>query len=175
MKNKIGIICTILVLAALAFTGCSKQGPAGPAGPDSVINSNWIEPASWTGTSGDWYFDVSAPSLTQNIVENGVVLGYTWLVGDLYNATTERPLPAYAVGANWSFLIYKYGDIQFDCDAAISPSVSNRFRYVAIPPSMLDLSSAKSSVSIKTFRGMSESQLKSMSYDEVIKILNIPK
>jgi len=72
--------------------------------------------------------------LTQNVVESGVVLAYVWLDGDLYNSTTVRPLPAYALGANWSFLIHQYGSIEFTCDLSTQPyNANDKFRFIAIP------------------------------------------
>ena len=107
MKTKLSTIYLFSVFAFLAFTGCSKDGAQGPAGLDgqnaAVYYSEWFSPTAWSGSAGDWYFSASAPDLTQNVVESGVVLAYVWLVGDVYNATTVRPLPAYVLGANWSF------------------------------------------------------------------------
>ena len=98
-------------------TKTAQQGPPGPQGPAgqnaTVYYSEWFSPTAWSGGSGDWFFAANAPDLTQDIVENGVVLAYVWLDGDLYNGSSVRPLPAKAVGANWGFLIYKYGSIEF--------------------------------------------------------------
>ncbi|MFA5329572.1 MAG: hypothetical protein WC384_17395 [Prolixibacteraceae bacterium] len=38
------------------------------------------------------------------------------MAGDIYNATSVRLLPDYAVGANWSFLISEYKSIEFTTD-----------------------------------------------------------
>lgn len=156
--------------STLLFTGCNKDGMQGPAGQDATVYySEWFAPSAWSGASGDWYFDANAPDITENIVENGVVLAYVWLAGDLYDATSVRPLPAYAVGANWSFLIYQYGSIEFTCDMNTQPlTAGNKFRFIAIPGTTITLKSA----SLKNQR---EQELRSMSYKDVCKLFNIPE
>ena len=142
----------------------------GPAGQDATVYySEWVTPSDWSGTTGDWYFDVNAPDLTENIVENGVVLAYVSLAGDLYDATSVRPLPAYAVGANWSFLIHQYGSIEFTCDMTLKPStIGNNFRFVAIPGTTITLKSA-------LLKNKSVQELRNMPYRDVCKLFNIPE
>ena len=171
MKTKIIISLLIAAFSTLFFMGCSKQ--AGPAGLDgqnaTVYYSDWVTPSTWTGASGDWYFDVNAPDLTSDIVENGVVLAYVWLAGDFYDGTAVRPLPAYAVGANWSFLIHQYGSIEFTSDMVLKPATTgNKFRFIAIPGTLPTLKSAM-------LNNKSAQDLKSMSYKDVCKLLNIPE
>ncbi|HAQ21415.1 MAG TPA: hypothetical protein DCR40_19625 [Prolixibacteraceae bacterium] len=165
---------TIYLLAAfstLVISGCKNegmQGPEGPAGLDAtVFYSEWFSPTAWSGTSGDWFFDANAPDLTEDIVENGVILAYVWLAGDLYNASTVRPLPAYALDANWSFLIYKFGSIEFTCDMISRPlTTGNNFRFIAIPGNTPALKSA-------SLKNKSEQELRNMSYKDVCKLFNI--
>lgn len=173
MKTKITTIFLFVAFLTLVFSGCKKVGMQGPAGLDgqnaTVYYSEWFTPSDWLGTSGDWYFDASAPDLTQEIVEKGVVLAYVWLAGDLYNATSVRPLPAYAVGANWSFLIHQYGSIEFTSDMSSQPlTTGNKFRFIAIPGTTTALKSA-------SLKNKSELELRSMSYKEVCKLFNIPE
>ena len=172
MKPKI-ISYLFVAFTALVFNGCKNEGMQGPAGLDgqnaTVFYSEWFSPSAWSGTSGDWYFDASAPDLTQDIVENGVVLAYVWLGGDLYNATSVRPLPAYAVGANWSFLIHIYGSIEFTSDLSAQPlSSGNKFRFIAIPGTTTALKSA-------SLKSKTEQELRNMTYKEVCKLYNIPE
>ena len=161
----------IIVFSTLLYSGCKDEGPVGPAGQDgqdaTVFYSEWFSPSTWSGVSGDWYFDASAPDLTEDIVESGVVLAYVWLSDDIYEGTSVRPLPAYAVGANWSFLIQEYGSIEFTSDMISRPLTSeNKFRFIAIPGTIPALKSA----SVK-----SEQELRNMSYQEVCKLFNIPE
>lgn len=172
MNNRVRIIYTLIALLPLVWTGCSEEGPQGPQGPAGqdaeVYFSEWFSPSDWSGSSDDWYFEASAPDLTEDIVENGVVLAYCWLVNDLYDGSTIRPLPAYAVGANWSFLIYQYGSMEFTCDMTIKPSTANKFRFIAIPGSIIALKSS-------TFQGISVSDLKKMPYKDICKLFDIPE
>jgi len=169
MKTKISTIYLFAAFTFLAFAGCSGQdGIQGPAGQNAAIYySEWFSPTTWSGSAGDWYFSASAPDLTQNVVENGVVLAYVWLAGDLYNSATVRPLPAYALGANWSFLIHQYGSIEFTCDMNTQPyNASDKFRFIAIPGTSTALKSA--SLVYKT-----KSELINMPYKEACKRFNV--
>jgi hypothetical protein len=176
MKTKNKSIYLLLAFSMLVFTRCKNEGVPGPAGQDglngqdaTVYYSEWFSPSAWSGTSGDWYFDANAPDLTENIVENGVILAYVWLADDLYEGTAVRPLPAYAVGANWSFLIHQYGSIQFTSDMIVIPLTSdNKFRFIAIPGTIVALKSA-------SLKNKSEEELRSMSYQDVCKLFNIPE
>ncbi len=173
MKTRFITICLLAIFSAFLFTGCSKEGPQGPAGLNgqnaTVYYSEWFSTSAWLGSSGDWYFEANAPDLTQSIVEGGVVLAYAWLDGDLYGSSTMRPLPCFAVGANWGFLIYQYGSIEFTCDMIAAPATStNKFRYIAIPGT---IPATKSGTPGKK----SLQELRSMSYKEVCKFYNIPE
>ena len=171
MKTKIGKIYLVLAITVISFTGCGQEGIQGPAGLDgqnaAVYYSEWFSPAVWSGTSGDWFFSASAPDLTQNVVESGVVLAYVWLSGDVYNSTTIRPLPAYVLGANWSFLVHQYGSIEFTCDMITQPfNAGDKFRFIAIPGTSTALKSA--ALVYKTRR-----ELINMPYTEACKRFNI--
>lgn len=174
MKTK--SIYLILVFTTLLFVRCEDEaipGPAGPAGRDGldaeVYYSEWFSPTEWSGESGDWFFEASAPDLKEEIVESGLILAYVWLSDDLYEGMAVRPLPAYAVGANWDFLIPDYGAIVFNCDMVTRPlSSENKFRFIAIPGNIPALKSA----SLKNNRMQ---ELRSMSYQEVCKLFNIPE
>ena len=170
MKTKNKIIYWLATFYILAFLGCKKEGTPGVDGQDATVYySEWFAPSVWSGTSGDWYFDASATDLTKGIVENGVVLAYVWLAGDLYDATSVRPLPAYAVGANWSFLVHQYGSIEFTSDMISKPlTTGNQFRFVAIPGIIPSLKSA-------SLKNKSEQELKNMTYKDVCKLFNIPE
>lgn len=173
MKTGFRTLFVCAAMSALLFAGCKKegaQGPPGPAGQNATVYySEWFSPTAWSGGSADWYFAASAPDLTQDIVENGVVLAYAWLAGDIYEGSSVRPLPAYAVGANWSFLIHEYGSIEFTSDMFAPPlTAGNKFRFVAIPGTSPALKSG-------TPGYRSEQELKSMTYKEVCRLYNIPE
>ena len=171
MKTKINIIYLLLAVSILVFTGCKgKDGDDGLDGLDATVYySEWITPSAWLGTSGDWYFSVDAPDLTADIVESGVILAYVSLDGDIYESNAVRPLPAYAVGANWNFLIPEYEVIEFTSDMNLQPfTTGNYFRYIAIPGNTPALKSA-------SVKSKSEPDLRNMSYKEVCRLFSIPE
>lgn len=166
----------LIAVSILVFTGCKgrdgKDGLDGLDGLDgegaTVYYSEWITPSAWLGNSEDWYFSVDAPDLTAEIVESGVILAYVSLDGDVY-ANAMRPLPAYAVGANWSFLIPDYKIIEFTSDMISMPfTTGNLFRFIAIPSNIETLKSA-------SLQNISEKELRSMPYKDVCKLFNIPE
>jgi len=80
-----------------------------------------------------------------------------------------RPLPEYAVGANWSFLVHQYGSIEFTSDMISKPvTKGNKFRFIAIPGTIPTMKSAN-------LNNKSAQDLKSMSSKDVYKLLNIPE
>lgn len=164
MKTKVNIIYLILAFSIVAFTGCTDKDGEDELNTN-VYYSEWITPSAWSGDAGDWYFSVDAPDLKADIVESGVILAYVSLDGDVYEAPV-RPLPAYAVGANWSFLIPDYEIIEFTSDMISQPvTAGNNFRFIAIPGNTVTLKSA--SINLE--------ELRSMPYKDVCKLFNIPE
>jgi hypothetical protein len=173
MKTKNIFIFLLFALSTFIMAGCVKEGPRGPAGQNgidgnaNVIASPWITPLSWSYDTGEWYFDVTSASITSDIVENGAILAYMSLADDIYGGVAVRPLPAYAIGANWDFLIpATSGQIEFTSDAALIPATTgNLFRFILIP----------SSVRLKSgsINGYKKSELQNMPYKDVCRILGI--
>jgi hypothetical protein len=170
MKTGSRTLFLCIIISSLIVAGCGKEGPPGPEGQSApVYYSEWFSPTSWSGSSGDWYFAATAPDLTKEIVENGVVLAYVWLAGDVYDGTSVRPLPATAVGANWSFLVHEYGNIEFTSDMFARPGTTgNKFRFIAIPGTITALKSAGPEC-------RSEEELRSMSYKVICRLYNVPE
>jgi len=170
MKTKSLILAILASTVVIFWSGCVKEGPRGEDGRDgnaNVIYSQWYTPTAWNGQTGDWYFQVSNPEISQDVVEAGVILAYVSLPGDIYPSAV-RPLPAYALGANWDFLIPDYGQIEFTSDALDRPGTSNYyFRFVIIPSNI----SLKSTGSSATYA----EELRKMSYLEVCKKFGIPE
>jgi hypothetical protein len=171
MKFKTKFFYLTIALSSLLWMGCVKEGPQGPDGNANVLTSGWITPTSWSGASGDWYFDVDNSEITADVVESGVILAYMSVPGDVYNDYTVRPLPAYAIGANWDFLLpndggSNYNTIEFTSDMVSKPGTTGyNFRFIIIPASY-DLKSSP-------LKSGKVSDLKKMSYQEVCKVLGI--
>jgi hypothetical protein len=79
-----------LLCVALVTLGCAKgdtgpTGPRGPTGSANVIYSDWYSPPTWTLETefgvANRTCTVVAPSLTQEIVDQGVVMVYMRLIG----------------------------------------------------------------------------------------------
>jgi hypothetical protein len=169
MKTNVLALLAISVALFLS-TGCGKEGPPGKDGRDgnaNVIYSPWYTPNAWNGQTGDWYFDVANAAITEDIVETGVILAYMSVPDDLYPAAV-RPLPAYAVGCNWDFLIPDYEQIEFTCDALTKPGTANHYFRFVIIPSNISLKSGNASP-------LSVEELRKMSYLEVCKRFGIPE
>ena len=80
---KLGRASWLLLSVALVALGCAKgdtgpTGPAGPAGSANVIYSAWFSPATWVletnFTVVERTYTMTSTSLTQAIIDNGVVL-----------------------------------------------------------------------------------------------------
>lgn len=167
MKTKMKTAYLLIAFALLTFTGCGKDGAPGTNGENAAVYySEWFTPTTWSGNAGDWFFSASAPDLTQNNVENGVVLAYVWLAGDVYSSTAIRPLPAFAVGGNWSYLIHEYGNIEFTSDMINQPLTTHKFRFVVIPGTSAALKSAAT-------KYPTQSALLNMPYAEACQLFDI--
>lgn len=172
------------------------QGPAGPQGPQGTTNvtySTWYTTlaADWSAGGVAPYFDVfkyvrTAPGVTQAIIDNGLVLAYMkdWIYDSdgsgttpLHSSTTVQ-LPFYAdvnYTDYWDFAIPAAGSIRFmyksqaPWDITVMPGVS--YRYVIIPGS---IAGGRGINGETTYEGYSADELKSMSYDQVAQLFNIP-
>ncbi len=150
-----------------------EQGPAGPQGSQgetgspNVIYSSWInsefnDNLIATGSS----FTVDVPDLSEDILNNGVILGFgkqdTGLAVFIYQ------LP-HITGDNHYFLrVTEENTIEFSVSSIDGTSVGNTFfdqyRYVLIPGG--NTASGKSANAIDYSK---------MTYEEVIDYFNIPE
>ncbi len=196
MKNLVTLV--ILAFGVLQFN-CSKEGPAGPqgnpgaqgpagadgaagptgpAGSANVIYSPWFLTgvANWDTTVVDAatygafaIYDKAAAGVTQEIIDNGIVLAYmkgdpsTGLPNDVF------PLP-YTIGPgfgftdHWDFVLNAPGNIRFlyksDFPWTATELGAISFRYVIVPG------------------GVAGGRLRDprkMSYEEVCKAYGIPQ
>ena len=63
------------------------QGPTGATGSANVIYSPWINVPDGQLINDQWYFDIPAPQLTADLVNNGVLISY------IGNQNVAFPLP----------------------------------------------------------------------------------
>lgn len=183
---------SLIILVSIFSINCSKEGPAGPNGPAgpagpqgvagpigtaNVIFSPWFTSVTaWTNpglSSSDYSFDRVAPGVTQAIIDNGVVLSYAKLSND---GSVVRTLPSTAFNSNgfhfFNYLIPAAGSIRYTyvyTDQPDIPTITSQFRYVIIPGGI-----AGGRIANGSAQSLSLAQLKAMSYDEILKLFNIP-
>lgn len=175
-----------------------STGPAGPAGPQGTTNvtySAWVTStaANWVANDGaiTGSFDAlamykrTAPSLTQAIIDNGVILCY--MKGTAANGSGLGPnsvvqLPYTYIDENFEdkydytvpsagniYFLYKTATPNFALDAPALGLFA--YRYVLIPGSV---SGGRGVNSVTTYEGYTEEQLKAMSYSQLAQLFNIP-
>jgi hypothetical protein len=165
------VVVSILVLAVVS---CSKSGstgatgpagPAGPAGPDSVVYSQWISLSfTFNTTDSAWEDTLSAPSITQTILDSGVILSY---VNFQEQDGTYHVIPVASLG-NFFFEDFSLQQINI-----VVPGLENNYtglpyRYVTIPGSMV----AATSAGTKAVKGYSVQELKAMPYTKLQQVLS---
>ncbi len=157
-------------------------GATGATGTANVIYSSWQAQTNWADTTfpGAGALGVcsrsirTAPGVTQTVMDQGVVLCY------LQVGTSVLPFPFTGTVGNLNFLL-GVGKIVFYwtnpmTGTASGVTASNPLRYVIIPGGVAG-GRGINSEKIAQINGKSftETQLKSMSYAEVCKLLNIAK
>ncbi|HEX9510617.1 MAG TPA: hypothetical protein VF939_09040 [Puia sp.] len=185
MKNLKCLSLLTFVACIIMMTSCSKgnAGPAGPAGPagdtgaagvngtngtDSVLYSNWttLSMAGSIDANNDTSYSesITANAITSNILNNGVVLTYLQQIdqnGDtlIFNAATVLT-ESYYVGR-----IFLYSGVPAGYTNASGYDYSGyNYRFIAIP----------GSIATSRFPGYTQQQIKSLSYQSVLKMANIP-
>src|SRR5690554_1842358 len=78
----------ILSIVAVGFTACTKEGDIGPQGEKgepgidgvdgqdgnaNVIGTNSLVVSGWYASGSSWFADLSAPGISQDIVNTGLV------------------------------------------------------------------------------------------------------
>lgn len=202
---------SILLLAITILASCTKEGPEGPvgaAGPQGPAGnpgapgapgtpgagvttySAWFTTGSgWVDASAsflaDWAFVRSAPSVTQTIIDQGIVLAYMkgdplYNVGSAqHNAIRQLPFTSGPPGGwvdIYDFVVAQPGQIIFlyssDNAWAASDLATISFRYVTIPGSV---AGGRGAVDTPvTYNGYTKEELKKMTYDQVAAAFNIP-
>jgi hypothetical protein len=181
----------LLLCVAFVMFGCAKgdTGPAGPTGPtgpkgatgsSNVIYSGWYSPSTWDAATefgiAQRTYTMTATSLTQEIIDQGVVQVYMRFLG--FNpAIVQLPFVVPDVGYSvyfraeaGSIKVVYYNPAATSTTPPIIPS-ANQVRYVLIPGGALAASmQANGSTCEQEIAG-----LKSMSYSEVCRKYNVPE
>ena len=195
---------TFLSVFLFAFTvlliSCSKTGPTGPqgatgpagptgpqgpggsqgpAGTANVIYSAWFSPGPWSDTTLPLGGTVShyikaAPGITQQIIDNGLVLSYTQNGGanyqlpwDFVNPFSVNQTLQLGLASVSGEIIYFIANVT--TGSASSISYGNQLRYVIVPGGV-----AGQRIISGPALGHTVDELKAMSYQQIAKLFNIP-
>jgi hypothetical protein len=157
--------------SALAFSiailtlGCSKgsvgpTGPRGPAGPDSVIYSAWTS-INLTIVSTSFYSQaIVASAITQRILDSGIILTYIGLP----NGTSASDI---APASNFLSQDFVVDSIFLSSDTNLNNGLV--YRYVVVPGSQ-----QAGTMITGPAKGLTQEQLRTMAYADLVKILGIP-
>lgn len=196
----------LLVSVSMLTISCQKEGPAGPAGPAgptgaagasgpvgltgpagtaNVIYSAWfLTGTGWTATGAAVYgarflFDKATASITQTIMDQGVVLGYIKGEPNTAGINSQVFQLPYGVGVGAGFfdqyelMLNAPGNVRFlyksDAPWTAAELAPISFRYVIIPGAL-----AGGRMMSGSAVGCTVEQLKAMPYDQVLKKFNIP-
>jgi hypothetical protein len=173
MMKKIRLILMLGAVIALGMTSCKKgdtgpAGPVGPAGPDSVVYSQW-QTLNFTffETDSSLVDTIAAPSITQGILDSGVILTYYNLANPT-DPSAGTDLYSGAAISNFGLIEdYKVGEINIE--SFIYDFSTQKMRYVTIPGSKLETVN-----SVKTYKGYTVAELKAMPYTKAAKIVGGP-
>lgn len=182
MKTRLALLW-LSTCCALAILGCSKgdTGPAGPTGAANVIYSEWYSPETWRAeiNFGIYYraYNMAAPSLTQEIIDQGVVLVYVKFIGSdpailpLPLVLGESPGYSFSYQAQADSVRAKYYD---PANPSTFPGIIQRWnqvRYVLIP--------GGEAAATKAIDGLTREQwladLRAMSYADLCRKYGIPE
>jgi hypothetical protein len=165
LLSKTIILPVFFILVNLSCEG--EEGPAGKDGNANVFASAWA-PTTLTGSGTLWTGTITAPQITQPILDSGVVITYTKVGGTVYPLTY-----VYTVGSSQQVLaaIYNLGEIKLECNI----NVSLQYRYVVIPSNASASSKIFGGTKTATLNGKeyTEAQLKKLPYDAVCNALGI--
>ena len=152
-KGDVGPAGTIGIAGPTGANGA--VGAAGPTGTANVIYSPWSV-INITGSSAPYTAEVSAPQITQDILDKGVVLSFFRNVSTLEVFPLPYSFPLSATTTQEGYASYAVGKIRLRSNVTLS---SVGFRYVIIPGGVPSGRMAS---------------LKSMSYEEIKALYNLP-
>jgi hypothetical protein len=132
------------------------KGDKGDIGTANVSYTDWIN-ITFTGSSGNFIATVTAPKITQDILDKGVVLMFIKIGGTVYSvpyayATSTGTLVGTILPGLTLGKITLYGSYNY----------SNPFRYVIVPGGI-------------GIGGGRKAALESMSYEEIKALYHIPE
>ncbi len=201
--GKLKFLSLLLLASCFIIINCAKEGPQGPAGiagpqgpagptgatgatgTANVIYSAWfLTGTGWTDAGAIVYgaqflFDKAAASITQAIMDQGVVLGYIKGEPNTSGISSQVFQLPYLVGNGFGFLdqyelvLNAPGNIRFlyksDQPWTAAELAPISFRYVIVPGGVLG-----GRMTSGVAAGYTVAQLKAMSYLDVCRLFKIP-
>ncbi len=152
-------------IVMISMTGCSKSNNSGTNTKDSIFYSAWLTLAPTlsvlNSTDSAYEQTITAGKLTQDVLDHGTVTCYIKFSNgtEVFNPTDFGLLPSYNLNAIDLFATSDYTGVFF--------------RYVIIPGTV-ETSSTANGVRSGTARTFSSSDIKNMTYAQVLKTFNIP-
>ena len=177
------LVSMLMLSIALLVVGCAGEdgarGPAGPAGTANVIYSEWFLTDPWVEEpfygAIERTFTMTAPALTQEIIDTGAVLVYMRFAG-INPAITQLPVVLEDVDYRFQYRP-QAGSIKIAYYSTTSPGTAppsipsaNVARYVLIPGGVLDEAAVSRGVS----RSRLIDSLGAMTYEEACGLFDIP-
>ena len=124
------VLFSMVAIATLAFTSCTKEGPAGPAGPagddGSFTTYNFTSPAAdWAATT---YVEYAVPTITQDVMDKGVAMVY---VQDEYGYWNPCPSSWHPI-AGYTYAFTAAGGGVVGLDVTTAPTMDYQVRVVTM-------------------------------------------
>jgi hypothetical protein len=201
--RKFNILSLALLAIIFLAVSCTKEGPEGPVGATGAQGPAGAQgaagaPGAGITTYSAWYTTVAAdwvalpnpnqytgianvnrtaPSITQGIIDNGVILAYvsSWRIFGFPRSTDVTALPTWTdfdFIDYYDFTVPSVGNIRYVYKSfdpwGPADLAGTRFRYITIPGSIAGRNTTP------TYGGFTAEQLKAMPYEDVIKTFNIP-
>ena len=150
MKKTIMKVAAVCLVAGAVLTGCTKEGPVGPAGANgtngnaNVTNQVFtLTTSNWGSTSTNWYSNITYPNATATALLGSVQVYYSINNGTSW---TAMPCTVYGSVANYFFgvtttvgniyVTWLYNGAGIGSDPCTAFGVSSmQLNVVIIPPS----------------------------------------
>jgi len=159
VKNLKLFLIVALGMGSMTMVGCSKTSSSSstPTSTDSVLYSKWVTVVlTYNAADSGYEMNISAPSLTQKVIDQGAILTYVEFQGIVNLPSDFGIFPSFSVGNINLFATY-----------AIAATDNLSFRYVIIPGKT---ATTNASGSLQTFTA---DQLKAMSYATITKLFKL--
>ncbi|MDP4629663.1 MAG: hypothetical protein NWQ44_05035 [Flavobacteriales bacterium] len=124
------VLFSMLAIATLAFTSCTKEGPAGPAGPAGDDGS--FTTYTFTSAAADWaastYVEYPVAIITQEVMDKGIAMVY---VQDEYGYWNPCPSSWHPI-AGYTYVYTAASGGVVGLDVSTAPTMDYQVRVVTM-------------------------------------------